>query len=386
MATLRRSGNLKDSAAVARAVCILAPNQFETGMTTSWPKSTNAPQWEVTQPDVASLREPLLGLWQRNLPTAAEHRFDWLYGSGRARAWLLSERDSTSAGAAGLLLRRMSVAGRMVECGAAIDLNVDQTQRSVGPALTLVRAVTGAADREGREVLFGMPNRSATAVMKRAGYQELGEFSCWTKLLSSRQKLDRVLRLRWASRLVAPLADKALQLLSAEWRARLPRPVVAESLSHFDSRFDRLWSDSSRQFDVIGERTQEYLSWRFASCPDLAYDIFTLASRETGELLGYVVWYADEGAVSISDLLAVDEPTTVLLLAEFSRTVRRTKAAAIRFGCFGSPAFYRLLQRAGFHRRQNRHVILSRFEGESKTAIREGANWFLTMADSDTDV
>ena len=355
-------------------------------MSTTWPSSTNAPQWEVTQPDVASLRAPLLGLWQRNLPTAAEHRFDWLYGSGRARAWLLGEPDSTPAGAAGLLLRRMSVAGRMVECGAAIDLNVDQTQRSVGPALALVRAVTGAADREGREVLFGMPNRSATAVMKRAGYRELGEFSCWTKLLSSRQKLDRVLRSRWASRLVAPLTDKALQLLSTEWRVRLPRQVVAESLSRFDSRFDRLWSHVPSRFDVIGERTQDYLSWRFASCPDLVYEIFTLASRETGELLGYVVWYADEGAVSISDLLAVDEPTTALVLAEFSRAVRRTKAAAIRFGCFGSPAFYRQLQRAGFHRRQNRHAILSRLEGESKTAIREGANWYLTMADSDTDV
>ena len=355
-------------------------------MFTTWPTSTNAPTWEVTQPNVASLREPLLGLWQRNLPTAAEHRFDWLYGSGRARAWLLGERDSTPAGAAGLMLRRMSVAGRLVECGAAIDLNVDQTQRSVGPALALVRAVTSAADREGREVLFGMPNRSATAVMKRAGYRELGEFSCWTKLLSSEQKLQGVLRSRWASRLLAPLTDKTLQLLSSEWRTRAPRDVVAEPLSHFDSRFDRLWSHASRRFDVIGERTEDYLGWRFTNCPDLDYEIFTLAERATGELLGYVVWYADEGAISISDLLAIDEPTTSLLLAEFSRFARRTRSSAIRFGCFGSPEFYRRLQRAGFQRRQNRHPVLGRLREAAEAATFQGTNWYLTMADSDTDV
>ncbi len=355
-------------------------------MSTTWPSSTNAPQWEVTQPDVAALRGPLLGLWHRNLPTAAEHRFDWLYGSGRARAWLLGEPGATPAGAAGLMLRRMSVAGQMVECGAAIDLNVDQTQRSVGPALALVRAVSGAADREGRNVLFGLPNRSATAVMKRAGYRELGEFSCWTKPLCTEQKLHGVLRSRWVSRWMAPLADKALQLMSAEWSTRAPRDVVAEPVSRFDSRFDRLWHRAACQFDVIGERTEEYLSWRFTSCPDLDYEIFTLAKRETGELLGYVVWYADEGAISISDLLAIDGRTTLLLLAEFSRLARRSPSSAIRFGCFGSPEFYRLLQQAGFHRRQNRHSVLSRWSGTAEATTREGANWYLTMADSDTDV
>ena len=355
-------------------------------MSTTWPSSTNAPQWEVTQPDVASLREPLLGLWQRNLPTAAEHRIDWLYGSGRARAWLLAERDGAPAGAAGLMLRRMSVAGRMTDGGAAIDLNVDQTQRSVGPALALVRAVTSAADREGREVLFGLPNRSATAVMKRAGYRELGEFSCWTKLLNSEQKLLGVLRSKWASRLLAPLTDTALQLMSSEWRVRTPRDVVAESLPHFDNRFDRLWTRASGRFDVIGERTEDYLSWRFANCPDLDYRIFALSERATGELLGYVVWYADEGATSVSDLLALDEPTTSLLLAEFSRFARHTRSSAIRFGCFGSPEFYRRLQLAGFQRRQNRHPVLGRWGGESGLATRADANWYLTLADSDTDV
>ena len=355
-------------------------------MSTTWPASTKTPQWEVTQPGADSLRGPLLGLWHRNLPTAAEHRFEWLYGSGRAQAWLLGEHDSVPTGAAGLMLRQMCVTGQMAKCGAAIDLNVDQTQRSVGPALALVRAVTGAADREKRELLFGMPNRSATAVMKRAGYRELGEFSCWTKLLSSKQKLSSILRSRWASQLIAPLADKALLLMSTEWRTRPPQQVVSESLSRFDSRFDQLWLRASNLFDVIGERTEDYLNWRFTDCPDLDYRIFALVGRETSELLGYVVWYADEGAVSISDLLAVDQPTLSLLLAEFSRFARRTNISAVRFSCFGSPAFYGLLQRSGFHRRQNRHPVLCRVEGELKTAVHEDTSWFLTMADSDTDV
>ena len=131
-------------------------------MSTTWPTIANAPPFEVTQPDAASLRAPLLDLWRRNLPTAAEHRFDWLYGSGRSRAWLLGEPDAPPMGAAGLMLRRTAVEGVVIDGGAAIDLNVDQTQRSVGPALTLIRSIINAADRDARTLLFGMPNRSAT--------------------------------------------------------------------------------------------------------------------------------------------------------------------------------------------------------------------------------
>lgn len=355
-------------------------------MSTAWPTTATAPPLEVTHPDAASLRTALLDLWRRNLPTAAEHRFDWLYGSGRSRAWLLGEQDAPPMGAAGLLFRRTAVEGAVVDGGAPIDLNVDQTQRSVGPALTLVRTIINAADGDGRAILYGMPNRSATAVMKRAGYREIGEFSSWTKLLRTEQKLRDKLRLSLASRLVAPLLDKILGWSSAEWRTRLPANVVARDVSRFDDRFDALWLRTLDRFDVIGERTESYLNWRFTQCPDLNYQIFTLADRVTNELLGYVVWYVDEGGVSISDLLAVDAPTTLLLFAAFSRRTRRTEASAIRLDCFGSTSFYRLLQSAGFHRRQNRHPVLCRFGGEVREQTRSGANWFLTMADSDTDV
>ncbi len=355
-------------------------------MTTTWPMTANAPPFEVTHPDAAALRAPLLDLWQRNLPTAAEHRFDWLYGSGRSQAWLLGERDASPMGAAGLMRRRTAVEGAVVEGGSPIDLNVDQAQRSVGPALTLVRTIINAADGDGRAILYGMPNRSATAVMKRAGYREIGEFSSWTKLLRTEPTLRGKLRSPLASRLCAPLLDKALQWSSAEWRTRLPANAVAQDVSRFDGRFDALWLRAIARFDVIGERTENYLSWRFTQCPDLNYQIFTLASRVTNELLGYVVWYADEGAVSISDLLAVDDRSTSLLLAEFSRRTRRDGMAAIRLDCFGSTRFYRLLKLAGFHRRQNRHPVLCRFGGEVREQTQAGTNWFLTMADSDTDV
>ncbi len=355
-------------------------------MSTTLATSTSPQRPEVFEVDCETLREPLIKLWQRNLPTASAHRFMWLYQSGHARAWLLGEPGSELAGAAGLMLRRMVVNGRVVDGGAAIDLNVDQSQRSVGPALTLARAVVSGSEAAGCELLFGMPNRSATAVMKRAGYRELGEFSSWTKLLDTRTKLQLIFRSKAMAAMVAPAMNRCLRLANREWLTRLPADVGTESLQRFDSRFDRLWERVRNRFDVVGERTESFLNWRFIQCPDLPYEIFALTQQSTGELLGYVVWFADDGAASISDLMAIDNQMTSVLLAEFSRQMRRKRFSAIRFGCFSSPEFYSQLMAAGFHRRKNRHPVICHASTACSDIASSNARWYLTMADSDTDV
>lgn len=355
-------------------------------MTASGPATATptAARLEVTSPEPAALREPLLQLWHRNLPTASEQRCDWLYGTHRARAWLLGADQSTPAGAAGLMFRRMLVQGKIVEAGGAIDLNVDQSQRSVGPALALVRAVANAADTDGRPLLYGMPNPSATAVMKRAGYRELGEFSSWTKLLNCEEKLCDNLHSPMLAKALAPLANRAMHALSLDWQLRLPAGIAVQTSTQFDDRFIRLSHQTANQFDVIGERSADYLTWRFSDSPDLEYQVFALIEVASDDLLGYLVWYPDDGAASISDILALDSQTTLLLLAEFSRTIRQRNLSAIRLDCFAPTGFYQLLRQAGFHRRQNRHPVVYRCGLEQGCDV--GPNWYLTMADSDTDV
>lgn len=329
--------------------------------------------WRVTQPDVSELREPLLELWRRNLPNASSSRFGWLYASRRAVGFLLGE--PRVIGSAGCLSRRFSVAGELVDGGAAIDLNVDESQRSVGPALTLARAVTQAADQRGLACLYGLPIPSASAVLKRCGYRQIGAVSNWTKLLRSEFKLREKLRSGLAAKLVAPLVDAVLSLKSSRG-GRLPKDASVESPTMFDERFDKLWQRAAKRFGAIGERTADYLTWRFSQCPDIKYGIFALARR--GELLGYVVWYRADESICIADLLA-DETSTGLLLAEFTRMARKRRADAIRMSCFGPPEFYQQLQSAGFSRRQDSTAVLVRM---SATA----SDWYLTMTDHDTDV
>ncbi|MBC7817533.1 MAG: GNAT family N-acetyltransferase [Planctomycetaceae bacterium] len=333
--------------------------------------------WRIAQPTLADLREPLLALWNRNLPDASRDRFEWLYGTGRADGLLLGDRQII--GGAGLMRRRFAIAGQVIEGGAAIDLNVDAEQRSVGPAMTLARAVMKLADENGVSCLYGFPIPRAAGVLKRCGYRQLGEMSNWTMLLRSEAKLRGVLRSSLAAKLAAPLVDIGLRWKSSESTWRLPQQVMVETPVTFDERFNRLWRTAAQRFGVLGERSSDYLKWRFTKCPELKYECFALTGRGSGELLGYVVWYRSEESICIADLLAVDDSATELLLAEFTRQARRQRADAIRLSCFAAPQFYAQLEAVGFSRRKDSYPVLVRMPDAA-------SDWYLTMADHDTDV
>ncbi len=333
--------------------------------------------WQIAQPTLANLREPLLALWHRNLPDASRDRFEWLYGTGHADGLLLGGRQVI--GGAGLMHRRFAIAGEVVKGGAAIDLNVDSQQRSVGPAMTLARAVMRLADERGVSCLYGFPIPRAAGVLKRCGYRQLGEMSNWTMMLRSEIKLRGVLRSSLAAKLAAPLVDAGLRWKSPDKNWRLPQQVVSETPTTFDERFNRLWQTAAQRFGVLGERSANYLKWRFSKCPELKYECFALKGRSCGELLGYVVWYRSDESICIADLLAVDDSATELLLAEFTRKARRLRADAIRMACFAMPKFYAQLEAIGFSRRKDSYPVLVR---TPETA----SDWYLTMADHDTDV
>ena len=342
----------------------------------------------VTQPDIETLREPLLDLWKRNLPGASPERFDWLYASGHSQAWLLEESGSGVIGSAGRISRRLAIAGNVAEAGVAIDLNVDEKKRSLGPALSLVREVAASAEREGMPLIYAIPIRAAASVMKLARYRQLGEMTSWTKLLRSEFKLSRVLRSPRAARLAAPIVDTAMRLFDWARRTRLPVGITSEAVSEFDDRFDRLWRSVIGQWSVIGERTASFLSWRFLKCPAMKYQIFTLVNQRTRDLAGYVIWSTINDSILISDLLAVDPASTTQLLAEFTRMVRRTTATAIRLSCFASADFYQALQSAGFSRRMDGLSVLVKTFDETTAAAVDPAtdhHWYLTMADNDVD-
>lgn len=340
--------------------------------------------YRVIPADPIESRTDVLGLWRRNLPEASEDRFAWLYQSGRSRAWLLHGDDGSPVGAAGLMDRSLHTPDGLVPAGQAIDLNVDQTHRSVGPALSLARAVVEEAGRQGGRLIYAFPNEYSAPVLRRVGYRDLGSFQRWVKPLRANAVADRLHRplARLAVSAASPVINTALAAGSREAYTRRPADVQVTVADRFDASFDAFWEKASSRFAFLGERTSAYLTWRFSQCPEARHEVLSLRDGQQN-LLAYLVYCNREGTVYVNDFLFADVRNLHLLWAEFLRLMRRRKAAAVITMYLGDPAVSQALRKFGFWQRPAKWATM--VHAKALPSVLEEQRWHLTRADVDTN-
>jgi len=334
-------------------------------------------------------RQQVLDLWCRNLPQGSPARYAWLYEAGPASGWLLHSDPGQAVGATGVMVRRMRALGCSVRAGQAIDMNVDRDHRTIGPALGLQRALTDAAGGGRFDLLYALPNEQSSAVLRRIGYRHLGAVERWTLPLRSERLLRVCVRHPLARKLAAAVADTAASFRRGGYPRRGSISSQVHVTDRFDARFDDLWQEASPQHVVVGERTSEYLAWRFGRSPEGRYRTFTL-SNEAGRLLAYLVYCRREGTVHLNDFFFADRDDLRFLLAAFVRRMHEERAEAVTAVYLGPPGVSEVFRRSGFFRGGspwNAMVYASgRHWGSAGGSLFQKDNWYLTRADVDTDV
>lgn len=330
----------------------------------------------------------MLDLWQRNLPDTAPGRYEWLYERGQARGWLLRDAHGTAVGATGLMPRSMCVAGQQVPAGQAIDLNIDAEHRTVGPALGLQRAVTATVQQRECALLYAFPNALSEPVLRRVGYRPLGAFERWAKPLRSQSRLPRGLQTGLAGRLAGRLIDALLCVRRPEAFYRRPAGLRVAVVDTFDARFDELFSRAAGQFTVVGERSAEYLTWRFVHSPTARHRAICLSDRQ-GRLQAYLVVGRQAGQFHIADLFFSDPCWLDALVVEGIRLARRERGESIVCTYLGPDWIGNRLARFGFWKRPSRwNVLVLADEARlrvSRELLLDHEQWLLTRGDVDTD-
>ncbi|NLE39644.1 MAG: GNAT family N-acetyltransferase [Pirellulaceae bacterium] len=338
--------------------------------------------------EVEQDREAVLDLWRRNLPEGASERYEWLYRSGRARGWLGCDTLGNAVGAIGLLSREMRLFGSPCSAGQPIDLNVDRGHRLGGLAMRLQRSLIDAAGDGRPALIYGLPNAQSEAVLRRVGYEVVGTVQRWARPLKSREYFSERMPQGVVGDLTSRALDAALWLRSPEsryWRRRDHRVEVTD---RFDERFDRLAREVADRHPVFGDRSADYLNWRFRDAPGAVFRILCLSSP-SDRLLAYLVYHQRDGVAYMADFLGLDESHGDAVLAEFIRLMRSQKTKAVVTIFSGAKSVTRRLRRFGFQRRPSSWKIMLHADaiqlGIPRFKLPDPSQWYLTRADIDTE-
>jgi hypothetical protein len=345
--------------------------------------------YTVVSADLARDETLILDLWRQNFQSSLDARFDWMYRNnplGNPYCLLLRTADDQTIGATCVVRRQLRFKNKSLTAGQAIDLVVNRAHRSGGPAIQLQRALTAGLAENKIHLLYSTPLPGAELIARRVGYRVLDQFQRWTKPLRFERELHNRIKIPFAPlrKLAGALLDIALLLWSGElfFRAKHWNTSVKTT---FDHRFDDLWSKAISQFDILGDRSAAYLTWRFGGTAISTYRVFCL-SDDTQTLAGYVIFSRHNATAKIADILAADLRWLRPLLLGFTREMRREGAENLTFLYVGSDAIGRALKSCGFFKRPEKSNMLIYVNGEAHSSameLLEPSRWYLTDADRD---
>lgn len=262
---------------------------------------TPAKEYVTRAGDAEADRDVVIDVWRGNLGREARlaPKYDWFYRGcplGAPAVQLLWHEPSQRAvGVAAAGPRRLVFRGRELSAGVLVDLAVATEHRSLGPALTLQKALL-AAGTERFDLLYGFPNPKAAAVFKRVGYASFGEIVRYARVLRHQKHVERVLPAR-VPRLAALPAGVVLDALTAG-RALLSRRGLSTAWrSSVDPRMDDLWASSEHGDVPIAVRDTAFLRWRFDRAPVARARYLLVSERRTGALLAWFACETDEHEV-----------------------------------------------------------------------------------------
>jgi GNAT superfamily N-acetyltransferase len=344
------------------------------------------PYW-VTEANLQQDADAIIEFWGMNLGVVSSSRFVWKYRdnpAGKATCRLLRESKAALLGTATLLPRCMKVGHKMMQCGQAVDLAVDRRHRLGGAAMKLERSIVDATERGGCALAYAFPNDKSAKVMQRAGFTVSMDVERWTRPLRSGYKLARWIRSPFLHRLATRVIDSVLRIDIRSRSFVYSKTFVTEVVTTFDARFDELWFAAAPQFSIIGERSSDFLMWRFAWHPEVGYRVFCLSRNM--RLLGYVVFHVSNNSAVVADFLFRDRACLSMLFRTFVDRMRKEGFDAVVVNYVGPKAIGAALRMAGFFKRKEKNQLLIHWPRATDLAAgpsQHDAGWYFTHADRD---
>ncbi len=296
---------------------------------------------------------------------------------------LESDHSDRSVGVQCIAPRRFVVGEGIVSGGILADYFVEPLHRSLGPALTLMKA-TLAVGQDALDFVYGFPNEKAEVICRRVGAPPLGRLGRYVKPLRSGAFVSEALsdRLRWLKWLVSGAANIFLALENFTLAVWVRRGLSWKHEDDFDELLDECWAGSNHGDWLIGERSSEILRWRYPAGG--ARRISVALDQRTGRYEGYVVWRHGDNTIEIMDFFCRDPRKQLFhLLGGFSHHVANLKAYKICLEFLGPEVLVSEIVKAGFRSRHSNPVILVSAKPQFGSHTLESA--YLTSFDRDTD-
>ena len=340
----------------------------------------------IRQASLESDRQVIVDILTRNLPQLPHaRRFAWLYLNnpfGNGKAWLaFNDKTEAGVGVASVFPRMTYVCGDTVLGGQVGDFAIDSGSRSLGPAVLLQKAtLTPVLEGEMAFCYDTPPDDRGMSTFKRMGITASGRMVRFAKPLRIDDRVEGLLKRGILTSGLSFVGNAVLELQDQLRRHSNKECAVGFEVGRFGQEFTHLNEETKEKYEIFGERTAEYLNWRYKDDPLNQYEIIT--ARENGKLLAYTAVKIGGSVAHIIDIFGQESFMDHLLV--FAAGFLREKGIATLQAIVleGSP-LAQIVRKAGFYFRDYSHWLVASGEPNQQihTLLNEKGRWFVTYSD-----
>ncbi len=335
--------------------------------------------------DIEHDRDTAIRLLRKYVNPAYDRtRFDWLYHAGPAgpgRLWMAEDASAGEpVGMAGAFPRRLVTERGTITGWLLGDFCVAETYRALGPALQLQRACLDDLAADGAPFCYDFPSHSMEAIYRRLRIVPTLAFRRMVKPLRVSH------RLRQRAGHLAGMAGRAVDLALA-WACRPPRlsggMAVAVHTGRCGVEFSELAGRVAAAHGICGERSAEYLNWRYLDSPLDRHELLT--ARSNGTLVGYAAVAREGFTATLVDVFSVaDDAVSSGLVRHAVAWLWSQGVTDVRVAMAASDRWRTRLSGMGFRPRGEAPVVVHALSGGGAVSTMLGhSTWFLTHGDRD---
>lgn len=253
---------------------------------------------------------------------------------------------------------------------------------------SLLNVTRKTALEQGIDFIYGTPNEMALPAEKRAGYAVIP--TAYVYNLVRPLNIGAILEAKFGSPILAktlgPLADSIFRGFYEAGSSKLEiQGMNFELASTFPDDIYTLWERASLNYDLILERSKQYLEWRYIRNPD-SYSIWLAQTgqKSSGYLITKLGTWRHLKIGFLADFLIEEhqpEIFTQLILRALSSFSEEKVDMVAAWAVRGS-SYYKILKRFGFKHYKAVPIICYKNDLGNKI-INSRWKWHFTMADSD---
>jgi len=345
-------------------------------------------EYEIIKTNGGKHKKDILPILERNLEDSSSNRYNWNYENcpyGVAHSWLARcKKSGNIVGLASLFTRKLIIKNKPLFAAIAGDFAVDKEHRVYGPSVKLQKEIQLAIKNNDFKFIYGIPNEQSRMLFLRLGYKEIGKFNRYIKIIKMEKIPEEYLPKYLHSKNFSKIVDFLIKGFSKEKRYKRKTSYTVETPEFFDDRFDVFWEKVSKQYSIIGEKTSEFLNWRYDQISSKKYNIFCLLDDK--EIKGFLVYFVKNNICHIVDML-FDKSDEVVnsLLAEFVYFARKKEISSIVVRYLGNRFFENKLKKFNFFmtKHDDLSVVIYNSDDSLETYLQDGENWHFFTGDND---